>query len=97
MGEIESYDKGGYIVDLPFNQTKEQYQAFISSLQEQNYFDASTRVFFMQFTLYDSLSDYFIVFEMTAEFLVSGNIFPTFIKILPFKANIFELKGEKVI
>lgn len=32
-----------------------------------------------------------------AEFLVTGNIFPTYIKILPFKANIFELSGEKML
>jgi hypothetical protein len=25
-GELETYDKGGYIVDIPFNQTKEQFQ-----------------------------------------------------------------------
>lgn len=24
-GELESYDKGGYIVDVPFNQSKEQF------------------------------------------------------------------------
>ena len=51
----------------------------------------------MQFTLYDSLSDYFIVFDMMVEFLVSGYVFPTYIKILPFKANLFELAGEKVL
>lgn len=31
-GELESYDKGGYIVDVPFNQTKEQFQAFLTNL-----------------------------------------------------------------
>jgi len=47
--------------------------------------------------MYDLISDYFVVFDMMVEFLVSGNIFPTYIKILPFKANIFELTGEKML
>lgn len=64
---------------------------------DQDYIGPSSRVFFMQFTLYDSLSDYFIVFDMMVEFLVSGNVFPTYIKILPFKANLFELSGEKLL
>lgn len=62
-----------------------------------NYLDSTTRAFFMQFTMYDSISDYFVVIDLMVEFLVSGNVFPTFIKILPFKANIFELTEEKLL
>jgi hypothetical protein len=96
-GELESYDKGGYIVDIPFNQSKEQFQEYFTNLVNANYFESTTRAFFLQFTIYDTISDYFIVFDMMVEFLVSGNIFPTYIKILPFKANIFELTGEKLL
>lgn len=84
-------------MDIPFNQSKEQFQQFFTNLVNNNFFDSTTRAFFIQFTIYDTISDYFIVFDMLAEFLVSGNILPTYIKILPFKANIFELTGEKFL
>jgi len=64
---------------------------------EQNYFHSSTRAFFVSFTLYQTINDYFIAVDIMIEFLVSGNVFPTYIKVLPFKANIFELSGEKAL
>ena len=84
-------------MDIPFNQSKEQFQQFFTNLVNNNFFDSTTRAFFIQFTIYDTISDYFIVFDMLAEFLVSGNIYPTYIKILPFKGNIFELTEEKFL
>ena len=50
---------------------------------------------FVSFTFYSPVSDYFVTVQITAEFLVSGLVYPTGITVLPFKGNIFELNNEK--
>jgi hypothetical protein len=43
------------------------------------------------------VSDYFIAINIMAEFLISGLLYPSGIRIYPFKANVFELSGEKAL
>ena len=62
---------------------------------ENGYFDKSTRVHFIQFSLYQRLTDYFIAVEIMVEFSISGMVYPSSIKIFPFKPNVFELSQDK--
>lgn len=54
MGETEEYDGSGYIVDIPINQTMQEFQGFFTDLmrKENGYLDPSTRVMFVSFSLY---------------------------------------------
>ena len=48
---------------------------------------------------YDALNslDYFVSIDIMVEFFAAGVVHPTYVNVIPFKANIFELSGEKAL
>lgn len=47
------------------------------------------------FAYYSISSDYFVVVDILVEFIIAGIVHPTYFRVMPFKANIFELSNEK--
>jgi hypothetical protein len=99
---MEVFDGSGYIIDIPINQSQQQFQKFFTELftskhNASNYMDPSTRVIFISFSFYQPMTDYFIAVNIMVEFLISGLVFPQGIRIYPFKANVFELSGDKAL
>lgn len=100
FGESEIFDGSGYMMDIPIaNQTQQSFQRFFTSLFEgsQPFISPATRVVFISFCFYQPVSDYFVAINLMTEFLIGGMIFPTGIRIYPFRANVFELSGEKAL
>lgn len=52
---------------------------------------------FITFSFYSPSADYFVNVDMMVEFFISGYVHPTYLNIVPFKANIFELNEEKTL
>lgn len=86
-------------MDISFNSTKDKYISNIDKLfdPKAGYIDQSTRVHFITFSLYQPISDYFVSVEIMVEFFISGVVHPTYISIMPFKGNVFELSGERAL
>jgi hypothetical protein len=61
------------------------------------YINQETRAIFMNFSFYNPSSDQFVVVEFLVEFMISGIVVPTYMRILPFSPNIFELEDEKTM
>src|SRR5436305_1278462 len=61
------------------------------------YITSATRAHMIQFLMYNPSSDLFVAVDILIEFLVSGLVNPTYLKIVPFKANIFEVHMEKIL
>jgi hypothetical protein len=38
-----------------------------------------------------------VAVDILVEFIIAGIIHPTYLRVLPFKANVFELKEEKLL
>eukprot|EP00347_Sterkiella_histriomuscorum_P023471 403334518 len=64
---------------------------------ENKYIDINTRVHFITFSFYNPTCDYFVVIDMMVEFFAAGIVNPTYVNIIPFRANIFEQSGEKAL
>ena len=62
-----------------------------------NYINQSTRVVFITFSFYSPTADYFVVVDIMVEFFISGYVQPTYLNVMPFRANIFENSSEKAL
>jgi hypothetical protein len=51
----------------------------------------------MTFSFYNPSGDYFVVVDIMVEFLIAGIVVPTFLRVIPFRANIFEAGEEKAL
>lgn len=60
-----------------------------------NYIHQSTRAHFISLNLYSPSSDLFVAINILVEFMIAGTVNPTYTRIVPFKANVFELSSEK--
>jgi hypothetical protein len=69
----------------------------VDDLFTNGYYDEATRVFILSFAFYHKITDYFIAMQILVEFLPSGQVYPSHIKILPFRPNIFEDSEEKFL
>lgn len=88
------YDGAGYIYDVPLNGTKTQFMDRVNSLFAMNYITPATRAHFITFSFYSPSSDYFVTTDILIEFLASGVVNPTYMNIVPSRANIFENSRE---
>ncbi len=60
-----------------------------------DYITLATRVHFITFSFYNPNSDYFVTVDIMIEFLASGVVNPTYMNIIPSRANIYESDSEK--
>jgi hypothetical protein len=80
--------------------TREDYKSYMTKILSDNtsrFVNSSTRVVFLNFNFYTPSIDLFVSVECMFEFMISGVIVPTHLSIMQFKANVFELSGEKFV
>lgn len=97
---MQTYDGSGYILDIPFNISREDYYTLmnqiLNSSNNESYIDESTRAHMIQFTFYSPSAEIFVAVDILVEFIVTGYVNPTYFIITPFMANIFETYSDRL-
>jgi len=74
-GRLYAYPGSGYVVDLPNpdnEDAREEAEKLMTQLEEDGWIDASTRVVFIELSLYNPNENHFVVATMVLEFPLSG-------------------------
>jgi Ca2+-binding EF-hand superfamily protein len=74
FGRFSSYGGGGYVVDLPINETLAA--AAIADLRQSDWIDRATRAVFVDLSCFNANTESFLSVRLLFEFLPTGGIMP---------------------